>query len=1016
MASRLQQIITPETATISTPGTGSRLNLLLGKEVLPTIPEKETFLAKTFPSTAEILEELKIAPLSLRANPKEAISSAWNTIKETIKQSAPKILNLITKSFFPAVGITGITTKEPSKAIGEQLEATAAVGHLAFTPISALFEGANEIPVLGSVSRLISLPFVAVGEGGSAISGKIVDELPIPDKDKENIKQGVQEITALAAQLALGKITHIGGKKIKELKTKFGEKDGQTIADKAQEFAEQAKEPVPEAPKIAPVAQKGLPEAITAEKGIIGYHGTNKEFIDFKSDIPGSTYYGQGSYFTNVKDRALTYGKNIKEASIEFKNPYISGTKYNQKMIDELNKLFKSKKDKVFLNRIIEEKRPINSTEVGRHIIPELYKKAGYDGLIIRDGYEMVVFDKSAIKEISKGIIPKELEPLNQWSELQKTNPELFNTGILRKSQAPYKAVGEIPEDVHTLQGKWQNYGQDAEIPANKVYNKTDNYGYYLDKEGGSIKDTRTGEFLVSNKSWDDHLGEIENTFISNKQLKDEFIRSFSTLGGKKYLKEVIDTLPKNPDGSITAYRIGNIGGEGAQSYTLSEGMAKTFSNQGTDILPAGIPGLPKGGYKDFGVLPVNTVKIDTKGIKAWSPYDAEILVESKYVKPYTQATKGIKEVDDLATSISKAKASGQSFDEWVKGQGKPVYFGKEREFIPSEIKGSGLSVSLDENIAQRFADIRKGKITEIFISPQARIATIKDIPDNFRRGTIADPLYSASIWAKKQGYDALDFSDIPALYKEKEIRVFKPDILKTRSQLKAVWDAIKGMGEVKAEIKPISKELEPFEVKPKRKYIEIPREQLPIRIEQAEKGVSALEARMKGIFETENVKRAKAEAEARGLDISIYDKMSKPEQINAAAKYVARISQKEVLEVLEGKREAPKGLLHNSIMIALEEKSLRDKNVDLAIKLASLRSTRAGQEISILTEVGELSPVSGMDAIIRARRESATKKLGEGQTLQTKKTSQIKEIKTEQTKFQMKLSEAEKLLNSIVC
>ena len=491
------------------------------------------------------------------------------------------------------------------------------MGHLAFTPISALFEGANEIPVLGSVSRLISLPFVAVGEGGSAISGKIVDELPIPDKDKENIKQGVQEITALAAQLALGKITHIGGKKIKELKTKFGEKDGQTIADKAQEFAEQAKEPVPEAPKIAPVAQKGLPEAITAEKGIIGYHGTNKEFIDFKSDIPGSTYYGQGSYFTNVKDRALTYGKNIKEASIEFKNPYISGTKYNQKMIDELNKLFKSKKDKVFLNRIIEEKRPINSTEVGRHIIPELYKKAGYDGLIIRDGYEMVVFDKSAIKEISKGIIPKELEP---------------------------------------------------------------------------------------------------------------------------------------------------------------------------------------------------------------------------------------------------------------------------------------------------------------------------------------------------------------------------------------------------------------FEVKPKRKYIEIPREQLPIRIEQAEKGVSALEARMKGIFETENVKRAKAEAEARGLDISIYDKMSKPEQINAAAKYVARISQKEVLEVLEGKREAPKGLLHNSIMIALEEKSLRDKNVDLAIKLASLRSTRAGQEISILTEVGELSPVSGMDAIIRARRESATKKLGEGQTLQTKKTSQIKEIKTEQTKFQMKLSEAEKLLNSIVC
>ena len=415
MASRLQQLDTLSEEKTTAKQTGSRLNLLIGKEAPLAMPKREPFLAKTFPSTAEILGELKIDPLSLKENPAETISSAWNTLKETVRQSAPKILNLITKTIFPTIGITGIPTKEPSKVMGEQLEAAAAVGHLAFAPISALFEGANEIPVLGSVSRLISLPFVAVGEGASAISGKIVDELPIPDKDKENIKQGVQEITALAAQLALGKITHIAEKKVVELKTKFGERDGQTIVDKAQEFAEQAKEPVPEAisaPKIAP------------------------------------------------------------EVAIEL----------------------------------------------------------------------------------------------------------------------------------------------------------------------------------------------------------------------------------------------------------------------------------------------------------------------AARVKPEVEA-----------------------------------------EIIPKEVK-------------------------------------------------------------------------------------------------------------------------------PRRKFIEVPREQLPVRIEGAEKGVSALEARMKGIFETENVKRAKAEAEARGLDVSIYDKMSKPEQINAAAKYAARTSQKEVLEVLEGKREAPKGLLHNAIMIALEEKSLRDKNVDLAIKLASLRSTRAGQEISILT------------------------------------------------------------------
>jgi len=472
MASRLQQIITPEKPIIPATTTGSRLNLLLGKEVLPM--KKETFLERTFPSAKEILEEFKMDPLSLRENPKEAISSAWNSLKESVAQSAPKISKLFTEEKAKEIS---------SKELGKELEAVSAFGHIVFAPISALFEGMNKVPVLGSVSRLISLPFVAGGEAASGISGEIVDELPIPDKDKENIKQGIQEISALATQLVIGKITHIGTKKVKELKTKFGEKDAQMIVNKAQEFAEQAKEPVPEtvsAPTIAPEAQKGVAGALKAEKGII--------------------------------------------------------------------------------------------------------------------------------------------------------------------------------------------------------------------------------------------------------------------------------------------------------------------------------------------------------------------------------PTKGIKEV------------------------------GAERKFV------------------------------------------------------------------------------------------------------------------------------------------EVPREQLPVRMEGAEKGVSALEARMKGIFETENVKRAKAEAEARGLDISIYDKMSKPEQINAAAKYVAKTAQKEILEVLEGKREAPKGLLHNAIMLALEEKSLRDKNVDLSIKLASLRSTRAGQEISILTEVGEISPVSGMDVIIRARREVATKKLGEGKTIQGEKVARVKDIKTEQTKLQMKMSEVEKLLSNIVC
>ncbi len=204
-------------------------------------------------------------------------------------------------------------------------------------------------------------------------------------------------------------------------------------------------------------------------------------------------------------------------------------------------------------------------------------------------------------------------------------------------------------------------------------------------------------------------------------------------------------------------------------------------------------------------------------------------------------------------------------------------------------------------------------------------------------------------------------------------------------------------------------------ETKPTRKYIEVPRGQLPVKT-GGEKAVSSLEARMKGIFERQNVKKVEAEAKERNLDISFYEKMSKPEVLNAAAKFVAKTSQAKVLEILEGKAETPKGLLNNAIMLALEEKSLRDKNIDTAIKLASLRSTRYGQELSILTEVAELSPISAMDSIIRARRDVVEKKMKVGENIRTKKSEKVNEMKKEQTKAELKVEEAEKLLNSIVC
>lgn len=535
MASRLQQIKIPTPITPTNAVGGSRLKLLVEKEKSKKVTPEVPVAVKAFPSTLEMLAELQIDPLSLKADPSKAIGTAWETLKTTVSDSAPKIISQFTGK----------------RTVGEQLKGIAAVGHLAFSPITALFEGVNEIPVLGSVTRLIGTAFVAAGEGSSGIAGKIIDELPIRDEaSKQEIKEGVQEITALAAQLALGKVTHIAEKRL----------------------------------------------------------------------------------------------------------------------------------------------------------------------------------------------LPSERQARAFREDLKKENPELER-------------------------------GSERFIPIDFV---------------------RTNDI--------------------NKFIKEH---------GYEKAKEIV---------------LESLGGERSR-------LRERFGEK-----------------------------------------DSQTIV-------------------DKATELAE----------------------RANEEIPLDIK---------------------------------------EIPLKTKMGDVAEA-------AKARGFEVPEFG------------------------------------------------VEAKEPVQKRKFLDVPREQLPVRpIETgvAEKGVSALEARMKGVASDQNVRMAKSEAEAKGLDVSIYDKISKPEQMKAAAKYVEQTSQREVLKVLAGEKPTPKGLLTNAIMLALEQRSLREKNVELAIKLASLRSTRMGQEISILTEVEGLSPVSGMDIIIRARVDRAKRGLKEGETLGTKKSSLVKEVKTEQTKLRLKISEAEKLLKEITC
>ena len=181
-----------------------------------------------------------------------------------------------------------------------------------------------------------------------------------------------------------------------------------------------------------------------------------------------------------------------------------------------------------------------------------------------------------------------------------------------------------------------------------------------------------------------------------------------------------------------------------------------------------------------------------------------------------------------VVTSASEAKASGQSFDEWVKGQ-KQVFHGTDTDFANIDVSkskrnmfGRGFSVTEDPKMTQYYGSKQKDFIldpnTKIYESSSASIKDKdfnlanrlykekygKDLPISkakkelmyrddagdsivFWKSENPEILKAKELWGdylKSQGYDAVKEADT--------INVLNVDKIKTRSQLKAEWDKIK--------------------------------------------------------------------------------------------------------------------------------------------------------------------------------------------------------------------------------
>ena len=280
---------------------------------------------------------------------------------------------------------------------------------------------------------------------------------------------------------------------------------------------ETAAKNVPEnAPLVGVV--KEAPVEQGAAKPIKGYHSTNKDFDNFElSKTENGRELGDGIYFSS--EPQTKYGKNIKEAYLDIKNPWSKDSKkINRKEADALNnsvkdpsmrvdseKLFSTKEE---ARKFVDEARAdgidgISVTKEGNSIkvkyvsrgfhegqtrssvqralnyeygpsYIEILKDIGYDGVISQDGKQMVVFDPSQIKQIPKQAAQDVAEqiPIEQAAQAIPDQSVSDVAKLIRKATTSNKAKKELAE----VMDKNPDLVADAEllgmeVPADMVSN-----------------------------------------------------------------------------------------------------------------------------------------------------------------------------------------------------------------------------------------------------------------------------------------------------------------------------------------------------------------------------------------------------------------------------------------------------------------------------------------------------------------------------------------------------------------
>jgi len=98
------------------------------------------------------------------------------------------------------------TTGRTAKDVTDLVNLTNGIATTLFSPASGIIQAGKGIPLVKPVAETTDLGFRLLGSAGSFAGGGILDLLPIESESKKILKQPIEELSSLAAQVYLGSI------------------------------------------------------------------------------------------------------------------------------------------------------------------------------------------------------------------------------------------------------------------------------------------------------------------------------------------------------------------------------------------------------------------------------------------------------------------------------------------------------------------------------------------------------------------------------------------------------------------------------------------------------------------------------------------------------------------------------------------------------------------------------------------------------------------------------------------